>query len=97
MLSLTNAASGTNLNEATHIFFVEPIDASLDEIKAIEGQAIGRAIRLGKTEDVKIIRIITKDTIEEEIFKKNYSSNKFVDSKEIIDKDIKRVSLDIDI
>ena len=99
MLSLTNAASGTNLNEATHIFFIEPIDATLDEIKAIEGQAIGRAIRLGKTDDVKIIRIITKNTIEEEIFNKNYQENKFVDTSTIVNVEeaMKRATVELDI
>ena len=72
MLSLENAASGTNLTEATHIFFVEPIDASNSEIKSIEGQAIGRACRLGQTHKIKVIRILSKNTIEEEIYQKYY-------------------------
>ena len=45
MLSLKNSASGTNLTEATHIFFVEPIDAPKEKCRAIEGQAIARACR----------------------------------------------------
>jgi SWI/SNF-related matrix-associated actin-dependent regulator of chromatin subfamily A3 len=72
MLSLENAASGTNLTEADYIFFVEPINKSKNEISAIEGQAIGRVCRIGQKNKVKIIRIITKDTIEEEIYKESY-------------------------
>jgi SNF2 family DNA or RNA helicase len=72
MLSLKNAASGTNLTNATHIFFVEPINASREEIKTIESQAIARACRIGQKDKVLIIRILIKDTIEEEIYNKNY-------------------------
>jgi SNF2 family DNA or RNA helicase len=68
MLSLKNGASGTNLTEATHIIFVEPIDAPKEEVKLIEAQAIGRACRIGQKNRVKIIRILIKDTIEEDIY-----------------------------
>ena len=68
LLSLENSASGTNLTEASHIIIVEPIDNTIENIKAIEGQAIGRAVRLGQKNKTKIIRILCKDTIEEEIY-----------------------------
>ena len=32
MLSLENAASGTNLTEATHIIFTDPIEGRLEEV-----------------------------------------------------------------
>jgi len=67
MLSLENAASGTNLTEATHVIFTDPIDGSKEEIVSIENQAIGRACRIGQKNQVKVIKMITKDTIEEEI------------------------------
>ena len=72
MLSLKNSASGTNLTEATHIMFVEPINEKREVIKAIENQAIGRACRLGQKNKVNIIRVLTKKTIEEEIYNKYY-------------------------
>ena len=75
MLSLSNSASGTNLTEASHIIFVEPINSTHDEMKAIEGQAIGRACRLGQNNKIKVIRILTQQTIEEEIYDKIYSDN----------------------
>jgi SNF2 family DNA or RNA helicase len=74
MLSLKNAASGTNLTEATHLFFVEPINGSKEEITAIEGQAIGRACRLGQKQKVQLYRVLIKDTIEEEIYNNIYLS-----------------------
>ena len=67
MLSLKNSASGTNLTIASHIIFIEPVDASKDEIKLIESQAIGRACRIGQTKTIKLHRILIRDTIEEEI------------------------------
>ena len=65
MLSLKNAASGTNLTEATHIFFVEPINAPSEEIKSIESQAIARSCRIGQKQKVLVIRILIEDSIEE--------------------------------
>ena len=76
MLSLKNAASGTNLTEATHIFFVEPINASKLESKSIEGQAIGRACRLGQKNKIKLIRVLTKNTIEQKIYEEIYLDEK---------------------
>jgi len=88
MLSLNNAASGTNLTEASHIFFIEPIDANRREIDAIEGQAIGRACRIGQKNKVNIIRIITKDTIEEEILNNNYKTNSFIPVNKVINQPV---------
>jgi SNF2 family DNA or RNA helicase len=75
LLSLEKSASGTNLTEATHIIIVEPIDDTVENIKAIEGQAIGRAVRLGQKQVIKLIRILCKDTIEEEIYNTKYLTN----------------------
>lgn len=76
MLSLKNSASGTNLTEATHIFFVEPIHATHDEAKAIESQAIGRACRIGQKHKVQLYRILVKNTVEEEIYNDIYVESK---------------------
>lgn len=73
MLSLKNTASGTNLTEATHIFFVEPINTSIEECEIIERQAIARACRIGQKKKVSLIRILIRNTIEEDIYKKNYA------------------------
>jgi SNF2 family DNA or RNA helicase len=71
MLSLEHSASGTNLTEATHVIMMDPVDGTKEEIKAIEGQAIGRAARMGQKKQVRVIRMITKNTIEEEIYLKS--------------------------
>jgi len=75
MLSLKNAASGTNLTEATHIIFIEPINASSEECRAIEGQAMCRACRIGQKNKVSVIRILIEGTVEEEIYKKSYNKD----------------------
>ena len=72
MLSLKNTASGTDLKNATHIFLLDPINDTSENIKLIESQAIGRAHRIGQTNNVKIIRILIKNTIEEEIYNNYY-------------------------
>lgn len=70
MLSTENAASGTNLTEATHIIFMEPHEGVYGAVKSMEDQAIGRAVRLGQKNQVNVYRLITKDTIEENIINK---------------------------
>jgi SNF2 family DNA or RNA helicase len=82
MLSLKNAASGTNLTEATHIFFVEPIDAPREESKAIEGQAIARACRVGQKNKIMLMRILISNSIEEEIYRKYYNKDIVVSYEE---------------
>lgn len=69
MLSTEHAASGTNLTEATHVILIDPMMGSKSEVKAIENQAIGRAVRLGQKNQVRVIRLIVKNTVEEEIYK----------------------------
>jgi SNF2 family DNA or RNA helicase len=81
MLSLKNAASGTNLTEATHIIFIEPINASSEECRAIESQAIGRACRVGQKNKVTVLRILIQNSIEEDIYKKSYDKNVVVEIK----------------
>ena len=70
MLSTEHAASGTNLTEATHIIFMEPHKGEYGSVKSMEDQAIGRAVRLGQKNQVNVYRLITKDTIEEDIITK---------------------------
>ena len=87
LLSLENAAAGTNLTEASHIFLVDPIKGSKEHVKATEDQCIGRACRIGQENQVKIYRLIIKDTIEEEIFKECYETNEITNelSDEVLD------------
>jgi SNF2 family DNA or RNA helicase len=71
MLSSESSNSGSNLTEANNIIFIDVLFNNCETVKAIETQAIGRAVRLGQKLPVKIIRFITKGTVEEEHFNKN--------------------------
>lgn len=92
MLSLRNAASGTNLTEATHIFFIEPINTNKEECQTIENQAIARACRIGQNHKIIVTRILLENTIEEDIYRKSYNKNIIItyDSDDTI---IKKLSL----
>jgi DNA repair protein RAD5 len=72
LLSLKNSASGTNLTEATHIFFVDPIDSDINIIKAVESQAIARACRIGQKHKIKLYRMLIKNSIDEYIYENKY-------------------------
>jgi len=71
MLSSEFSSSGNNLTEASHIVFLDVLNATSSETKNIESQAIGRAVRIGQKKSVVIKRFIMKNTIEEEYYNKN--------------------------
>jgi SNF2 family DNA or RNA helicase len=71
MLSSETSNSGSNLTEANTIVLIEPLYHELQQVKAIEQQIIGRAVRLGQKLPVKIVRFITRGTIEDEHFQRN--------------------------
>jgi hypothetical protein len=71
MLSSEHSNSGSNLTEASHIILVDVLNMSADQSKQVETQAIGRAVRLGQRKPVKVVRLITQDTIESETYAKN--------------------------
>ncbi|KXS11965.1 hypothetical protein M427DRAFT_147307 [Gonapodya prolifera JEL478] len=73
MLSLETAASGTNLIEASHVILLDAIQGTPQYVSGIEGQAIGRAHRLGQDKTVTVVRMVIKDTVEHEIFLHNRS------------------------
>jgi len=52
MLSLENAASGTNLIEGTHVILLDPVAGTRAKAVAVETQAIGRVHRIGQTKQV---------------------------------------------
>lgn len=76
MLSSESTASGTNLTGATKVILVDPIDGSYEFRKNTEGQAIGRAHRMGQMKEVEVVRFIIKDTVEENIYMKNIENDK---------------------
>ena len=71
LLSSENANSGTNLTEANYIIFIDVLFDNIEKVKAMEIQAIARSLRIGQIKPVKVVRFITKGTVEEEHFNKN--------------------------
>jgi SNF2 family DNA or RNA helicase len=71
MLSSEHSNSGSNLTEASHIILVDVLNMPGDQSKQVETQAIGRAVRLGQRKPVKVVRLITQETIESETYAKN--------------------------
>lgn len=65
LLSSESANSGSNITEANHIFLLDVVDGTPEEARAVESQAIGRAVRLGQKQIVQVYRFIVKNTIEE--------------------------------
>jgi SNF2 family DNA or RNA helicase len=66
LLSADRANSGTNLIEASHIILLDThLISNIRDKKNIEKQAIGRAVRLGQKNNVKVVRFIMKNTIEQ--------------------------------
>ena len=65
-MSIEQAASGVNLQEANHVFFAHPIFGfSKEKTKELYRQCIGRAYRIGQTKPVYSTIFVTKNTIEE--------------------------------
>jgi len=60
LMSLKAGGEGLNLQEASHVFLMDPWWNP-----AVEMQAVQRAHRIGQTKEVNAFRFITDDTIEE--------------------------------
>lgn len=75
MLSSKSSASGMNLTKAEMVILLEPISGDYKDRRNTEWQAIGRAIRMGQSKQVQIVRFIIKNTIEDEIYKENLVEN----------------------
>lgn len=74
MLSSDSCSSGSNLTEASHIILLDTFNG--DDIKTVkdtEEQAIGRAVRLGQTKRVEIVRLIMENTIEHDYYNKYFN------------------------
>jgi SNF2 family DNA or RNA helicase len=72
MLSSETSASGSNLSNAEEVILLDPAYGDKQIRLNIERQAIGRVVRLGnKHKEIKVIRLIMKNTIEEDIYKSN--------------------------
>jgi SNF2 family DNA or RNA helicase len=66
LLSADRSNSGTNLIEANHVILLDThLIPDIKTKKDVEKQAIGRAVRLGQTKNVQVVRFIMKNTIEQ--------------------------------
>lgn len=82
MLSSLECASGVTLTEASAIICMDLFNQDSRDVRAIEKQAISRCYRMGQQRDVKVVRIITKDTVEETIYNNIYSSINYEETYE---------------
>lgn len=71
MLSSLAKASGTNLQCANHIVFIDPPGHTAQHGAALERQAIGRVVRIGQKKGVTVTRFEVEDTLEEDLYKMN--------------------------
>lgn len=76
MLSSGSCASGTNLTKASQVIFIDPIYGDYKFRKDQERQAVGRAHRLGQKAQIKIVRLIIKESIENDIYNLNCEEDK---------------------
>jgi SNF2 family DNA or RNA helicase len=74
LLSLSSAASGTDLCTATHVVMIDPVVGTTEEASAVEAQAIGRAFRQGQKGTLTVLRFIAKATIEERLHKSKFET-----------------------
>lgn len=95
MLSSGSAAAGTNLTAASTVILLDPVYkesqdgtmGSYEYRRNVEWQAIGRAYRTGQTKKVTVVRMIIKDSVEEEIYKNNKEEDKkYTENRSLIDK-----------
>jgi SNF2 family DNA or RNA helicase len=67
LLSLTHAAAGTHLTVASHVVLVDPVAAgTAEEAKAMDGQAVARAHRLGQDRPVTAVRFLVRRSIDQD-------------------------------
>ena len=71
VLSSEFNASGLNLQFAESIVLLQPIRGEYARIRQTEHQIIGRLHRIGQTKEVRLIRLIIKDSIESDILRQN--------------------------
>ena len=71
LLSSDKANSGSSLTEASHIFLIDVLNMPKHKSIDTETQAIGRSVRLGQKKSVKVVRFITRATVEEVKYKEN--------------------------
>ena len=76
LLSSEKAASGLTLTEANHIVLIDTLNTDKESSQIIEQQAIGRAVRIGQTQNVQVKRLIMNDTIEYDFYQQNIENKR---------------------
>ena len=69
LMSSDKYPSGLNLIEATNIILLDTMYNNKINVKVVETQAIGRAFRIGQHKQIKVDRLIIRDTIEHTNYK----------------------------
>ena len=75
LLSTLNSGSGCDLSMATRVIMLDTVDLSHEEVRGIETQAISRCHRIGQTKTVSVLRLLVRDTIEQEIYERVYATD----------------------
>lgn len=65
-----------NLIEANYVVLLDPMDGTVEEARAYEIQALGRAHRQGQAQKVTLVRFVIQDSVEEELYLRNKSSGR---------------------
>eukprot|EP00928_Gymnodinium_smaydae_P035543 TRINITY_DN2499_c0_g6_i1.p1 TRINITY_DN2499_c0_g6~~TRINITY_DN2499_c0_g6_i1.p1 ORF type:complete len:1287 (+),score=184.89 TRINITY_DN2499_c0_g6_i1:61-3861(+) len=65
LMAMEHDDSGLNLTCSNHVFFVHPMSAEPEVIRACERQALGRVRRRGQTKNVHLYRFVASGTVEE--------------------------------
>lgn len=65
LMAMEHDDSGLNLTCSNHVFFVHPMAAEPEVIRACERQALGRVRRRGQAKDVNLYRFVAAGTVEE--------------------------------
>ena len=68
LMSAQSAAAGANLQLASHVVLLDPAGTSAVHGATLERQAVGRAVRMGQTKTVTVVRVVVADTVESELY-----------------------------
>jgi len=68
LLSSLTSSSGINLQMASQVIFLDCPGHSVSEGSTLEQQAIGRVVRMGQQNAVKILRFVGRGTVEMQMF-----------------------------
>ncbi|MES1917000.1 MAG: hypothetical protein MHM6MM_008767, partial [Cercozoa sp. M6MM] len=63
------SAAGADLYSATDICLLDPLEGSVQHVRAQEKQAIGRGARQGHGDGtLRVVRFITRDSVEQQLY-----------------------------